>query len=54
VKPCPDKDYAHVIPDKEQHCGWRTEIELLKDGKVFITAYHISPYSKEVKATVTF
>lgn len=45
--------YAYVTPEIEQHWGWRTEIEIIQDDEVLITAYNISPEGEEVKATET-
>lgn len=43
--------YAYVTPKVEQQWGWRTEIELLSDDEIRITAYNISPEGDEAKAT---
>jgi hypothetical protein len=45
--------YAYVTPEVEQHWGWRTNIEILNDTEVEITAYNISPEGQETKATET-
>ena len=45
--------YAYVTPEAEQHWGWRTEIEIVNDKLVKITAYNVSPEGAETKATET-
>ncbi|MEJ7589678.1 MAG: DUF1579 domain-containing protein [Ferruginibacter sp.] len=45
--------YAYVTPEAEQHWGWRTEIEIIQEDEVKITAYNISPGGDEAKATET-
>ena len=43
--------YAYVTPEEEQYWGWRTEIELVSDDEVVMTAYNVSPQGEETKAT---
>jgi hypothetical protein len=45
--------YAYVTPQMEQHWGWRTEIDVLNDDEIRLTAYNISPEGEESKATET-
>ncbi len=45
--------YAYITPETEQHWGWRTQLEMISDSELVITAYNISPEGEESKATET-
>lgn len=45
--------YAYITPETEQHWGWRTQLEIISDSEIVITAYNISPEGQETKATET-
>jgi hypothetical protein len=45
--------YTYVTPDMEQHWGWRTQIEMVSDSEMLITAFNISPEGQASKATET-
>lgn len=45
--------YAYITPETEQHWGWRTQLEMISDSEMVITAYNISPEGQETKATET-
>lgn len=45
--------YEYVTPEVDQKWGWRTEIELLDDDELRMTAYNVTPEGMETKATET-
>ncbi|MEO5998167.1 MAG: DUF1579 domain-containing protein [Chitinophagaceae bacterium] len=45
--------YTYVTPELEQHWGWRTEVDIVNDDELKITAFNISPEGDEEKATET-
>lgn len=45
--------YAYITPETEQHWGWRTQLDIISDSEIMITAYNISPEGQETKATET-
>jgi hypothetical protein len=45
--------YAYVTPETEQHWGWRTNIEIVSDDELIITAFNITPEGQESKAIET-
>lgn len=45
--------YAYVTPETEQHWGWRTNIEIVSDTEIIISAFNISPEGEEARATET-
>ena len=46
--------YAYVTPESETHWGWRTEIEVVNDDEIRITAFNVMPPdNQEEKATET-
>jgi hypothetical protein len=45
--------YEYVTPEIDQTWGWRTEIELVHDDELVLTAYNVTPEGEEAKATQT-
>ena len=45
--------YAYITTEIEQHWGWRTQLDIISDSEIVITAYNISPEGQETKATET-
>lgn len=40
-----------VGPEERQTWGWRTEIEMISDDEIRMTAYNVTPQGEEAKAT---
>ncbi len=43
--------YTYVTPETEQVWGWRTELNIISNDEILITAYNITPEGEEQKAT---
>jgi hypothetical protein len=43
--------WVWVGPEERQTWGWRTEIEMISDDEIRMTAYNVAPQGEEAKAT---